>query len=392
MKIVDVAEFYADEGGGVKTYINQKLAAGAEAGHDVVVIAPGDADREEYRHGGRVLWVKGPPMPFDPRYSVLYRESAVHELLDRERPDVLEGSSVWTGGWFAARWPGDAARALIFHQDPIAVYPETLLDRLIDRDRINRLFGWYWGYLAVLARRYDSTVVAGDWLADKLARHGVDNARSVPFGIDKQRFSPNARSEVVRHKLRNVCGVGPNAPLLVTVSRFHPEKRLGVLLDAFREVRASHDVGWILYGDGPQRESFARKAADVPGVHVAGFTSSREELATAMASCDAMLHGSAAETFGLVVAEGICSGLPIIAPDIGGAADLVDDGWGIHYRTGDSVDCARAIRQLLAIGREQLASGIARAAEHRVRTEAEHFAALFDHYEGLASKRASFSD
>ena len=29
MKVIDVAEFYADQGGGVKTYINQKLRAGA---------------------------------------------------------------------------------------------------------------------------------------------------------------------------------------------------------------------------------------------------------------------------------------------------------------------------------------------------------------------------
>ena len=41
MKIVDVAEFYAELGSGVRTYINQKLEAGARAGHEVVVIAPG---------------------------------------------------------------------------------------------------------------------------------------------------------------------------------------------------------------------------------------------------------------------------------------------------------------------------------------------------------------
>ena len=43
MKVVDVAEFYADKGGGVRTYIHQKLEAGARLGHEVVVIAPGPA-------------------------------------------------------------------------------------------------------------------------------------------------------------------------------------------------------------------------------------------------------------------------------------------------------------------------------------------------------------
>src|SRR5699024_4224103 len=128
---------------------------------------------------------------------------------------------------------------------------------------------------------------------------------------------------------------------------FHPEKRLGMLLEAFKKVRETHEVGWVIYGHGPQRESFDRAASGVPGVHVAGFTSSREALATALASCDAMLHGSAAETFGLVVAEGICSGLPVIAPDIGGAADLVEDAWGVHYTAGNAHACAAAMRDVL---------------------------------------------
>jgi alpha-1,6-mannosyltransferase len=391
MKIVDVAEFYADQGGGVKTYINQKLEAGVRHGHEVVVIAPGDEDREEERHGGRVLWVKGPHMPFDPRYFVLYRQSAVHELLDREQPDIVEGSSVWTGGWFAARWQGEAARSLIFHQDPIAVYPETFLDGMMSRPQINKLFGWYWGYLRLLANRYDTTVTAGDWLADKLRRHGVDNAAAVPFGIDKSRFSPNKVSQPVRRKLQNACGVGPEAPLLVTVSRFHPEKRLFTLLEAFKEARKSYDIGWVLYGHGPLRGAFDRKAAEVDGIHVAGFTENREELATALASCDAMLHGSAAETFGLVVAEGLCSGLPIISPDIGGAADLVESNSGIHYRTGDAMDCARAIRSLVYNGREFYEDGVRYAAERRVQTIDDHFQNLFSHYRSLkqANQRAA---
>ena len=36
MKIVDVAEFYAEQGGGVRTYVNHKLRAAAAAGHEAV--------------------------------------------------------------------------------------------------------------------------------------------------------------------------------------------------------------------------------------------------------------------------------------------------------------------------------------------------------------------
>src|SRR5688572_12581663 len=118
MKLVDVNEFYAERGGGVRTYVDAKLAAGAALGHEVVVVAPGPEDREERRAGGRIVWIKSRPMPIDPRYYLLLRERAVHEVLDREQPDVVEGSSPWTGGVICARWRGSALRSFVFHQDP----------------------------------------------------------------------------------------------------------------------------------------------------------------------------------------------------------------------------------------------------------------------------------
>ena len=128
MKIVDVAEYYAEEGGGIKTYIQSKMRAGAAAGHEVVVIAPGTDDFEEEKYGGRIRWVKGPRMPFDDRYGVMWNMRKVHQIIDQEQPDILEGSSAWAGGQFVARWKGDAVKTLIFHQDPVAVIPHTYLD------------------------------------------------------------------------------------------------------------------------------------------------------------------------------------------------------------------------------------------------------------------------
>lgn len=387
MKIVDVAEFYAEQGGGVRTYVNQKLEAGRAAGHEVVVIAPGPEDREEERLGGRVLWVKGPPMPFDPRYFVLYREAAVHALLDRERPDVVEGSSPWSGGWFAARWRGEAVKTFIFHQDPVAVYPQTFLGRTLGADRVDRLFGWYWAYLRRLARHYDATVVSGYWLADKLRRFGLQRPEAVPFGIDKARFSPDHRDEAVRSRWLDACGAPADAALLVTISRFHPEKRLGTLFDGFARASRQRPMGLVVFGTGPLQRQVERRAAKVPGIHVAGFTSDRQLLAATLASADAMLHGSAAETYGLVVAEAICSGLPVVVPDLGGAADLAAPPWSEVYETGDPKACAAAIGRLLARPRQELLAGCAEAAEQRIGTMGDHFRRLFSLYQGMVAER-----
>ena len=51
---------------------------------------------------------------------------------------------------------------------------------------------------------------------------------------------------------------------------------------------------------------------------------------------------------GLVVAEAIASGLPVVIPDTGGAADLAARGPSRTYATGDARACAAAIVDLLA--------------------------------------------
>ena len=386
LKIIDVAEFYAEQGGGVRTYVNQKLAAGAAAGHEIVVVAPGPEDAEEERLGGRVIWVKGPPMPFDPRYFVLYRERAVHAILDRERPDVVEGSSPWSGGWFAARWRGRAVKTFIFHQDPVAVYPQTFLGGRLGADRVDKMFNWYWGYLRALSSRYDATVVSGTWLAHKLARFGVSRPEPVPFGIDKASFSPTRRDEEMRARLLAECGLGPDAALVVTVSRHHPEKRLGTVIEGVRRASQTRPVGLVIYGDGPLRKWVEKRAEKSGVVHVAGFTKNRDELANVLASADAMVHGSAAETYGLVVAEAICSGLPLVVPDVGGAADLADPTYAETYPPGDAGAFAAALLRLLGRDRAQLSAACATAVDERVGTMDDHFEQLFELYGRLVAE------
>ncbi len=387
MKIVDVAEFYAEQGGGVRTYINQKLAAGAAAGHEIVVIAPGPEDGEEERHGGRVIWVKGPPLPPDPRYYILWNERAVHRALDRERPDVVEGSSPWTGGWFAARWRGDAAKSFIFHQDPVAVYPQTLLGATLGARRVDRLFGWYWAYLCRLARRFDATVVSGEWLANRLQGFGLDNAVAVPFGIDKQHFGPAKRDPARRRELLRRCGLGEDAALVVTVSRLHPEKRIFTLLRAIERARRRRPVGLVLLGVGPLDALVRRRARALGGVYMPGYLDGREEVARTLASADVMLHGSAAETYGLVVAEGLCSGLPVVVPEEGGAADFADPRWAETYPPGDAEAAARALLRLLDRDRGAVSAAATEGCATRVGTMDDHFEGLFGLYERLARAR-----
>jgi len=385
LKIVDVAESYSKHGGGVRTYVEQKFEAAAAHGHEVVVIAPGAENSVERVRGGKIVWVHGPRSPFDSRYGLFADESAVHRAIAAEDPDIVEGSSPWNGGRYVASFHGRAKKAFVFHTDPIAVWPQTFLGRHLGFDRVDRLFGPWWRRLERLSNAYDTTVVSGDWLARRLRQFGIGETSVVPFGIDKERFSPRNRDLALRARLLEQCGVQPDAKLVIAVSRLDPEKRITTLIDGFAKAARQTPMGLVIFGRGALQGWYARKAARTPGVHLHGYVSDRETLASAMASADAFLHGSAAETYGLVVAEAICSGVPIIVPDRGGAAALAGPEYSACYRSGSADDCATAILRLLARDSQRLALGC-QAAARSIGTMDEHFVGLFALYQRLAGR------
>lgn len=382
MKIVDVSEFYAEQGGGIRIYTQEKLRAGTQAGHEVAVIAPGPRDYEEVcENGGRIIWVKSDPDPLDPRYYLLRREKVVHEILDRENPDVVEGSSAWTGGWFTARWQGRALKVLIFHGDLVAAYAHTFLSSILTADQVDSLCFPYWIYLRRLSHLFDITTVSGAWLEHRLTRFGVRQVKTVPFGIEKGVFSPSNYDAAVRKQLLSLCGLPEHAPLLISISRHHPEKRLATIVKAVKLVNQYQNVGLVIFGDGSFRRWIEFLVQKTPNIQLAGFTNDREFLAKVIASADALVHGSSAETYGLAVAEAICSGTPIVVPDQGGAFDLASPSYAETYKPGDARACATAIHHLLSRDQSILRAACAKATYSQISSMDEHFESLFKLYE-----------
>lgn len=388
MKIADISEFYSERGGGVRTYVRQKLAASARLGHQTIIIAPGPEDREDPVPGGKIVWVKAPILPVDPRYHIFVGGARVRAVLEREQPDVVEGSSPWRGGWFAARCQGPAVKALFMHADPVAVYPQTLLGGILGRARVDALFGWFWAYLRRLNAHFDATIVAGEWLARRFSSFGMTGLHAIPMGVDRDVFQPQRRSLEARAEMLRACGLPEDARVLISVGRHHPEKRLDTVMDAIAHANALRPVGLFLVGDGITRKAVERKAARIPHVHVAGQIQDRARLAAFMASADAMIHGSASETFGIAVAEALCCGTPIIVPDAGGAADFADPDAGEIYPAGDAFAAGRAVVRILARDNEALRRS-AEKASAKIGPADAHFDRLFAFYEKLVREKSS---
>jgi alpha-1,6-mannosyltransferase len=384
MRVVDVAEFYSPTGGGVRTYIDRKFEAAAQLGHELFVIAPGPHDSFEARAAGGVIQVGAPRLPFDANYHIFWDGGSVHRKLDELAPDLVEASSPWRGAAIVADWPGQVPRAMFMHADPVASYPQRWLAPIASPQQIDRLFGWFWRYLRGLTDRFDSVVTGGPWLADRLIEQGVKAVASVPLGIDRDAFSPTMRDEGLRSRLLAACGCPDDARLILGVGRFHPEKRWPMVIEAAMRARDETPLGLVLIGDGIDRKRVARAAAGHRHVQILPPIRDRALLAAHLASADALVHGCESETFGLIPAEAMASGVPVVGPDRGGFAHLAQPATSEIYRAGDTAAATAAIRRLLARDPAVLRAAAIDAAA-TVRRDIDHFADLFDHYGSIAS-------
>ncbi|MBO9723464.1 MAG: glycosyltransferase [Novosphingobium sp.] len=386
MRIVDVCAFYAPEGGGVKTYVERKLKAGDDAGHEIIVLAPGP-DGRIFEHGnGRIITLPARRFPLDRRYHYFNDEASLHAMLDDLQPDLVEASSPWSSASMVGRWQGAAPRALIMHADPLSAYAYRWFGSVADRTVIDRGFDWYWRHLRRLDQAFDLTISANSSLTQRLRSGGMRTVKTIPMGVEPGIFSPNHRDERLRAYLLECCGLGPDGMLLVAAGRHAPEKRWPQVIQAVTMAGQQHPVGLVLIGDGRSSAAVRRTAANNPHIHLLAPVSDRPELARLLASGDALIHGCEAETFCMVAAEARASGLPVIVPNQGGAADQAGKDFGIRYRSGDSASMASAISHMASTRARHWRQNAVHAAMD-VATMDLHFLNLFSAYQVLRDGR-----
>ena len=132
---------------------------------------------------------------------------------------------------------------------------------------------------------------------------------------------------------------------VIVVSRVDPIKRIDLLLDALDRHPDLRDLPIRVFGTGWDFDLLRNRALENhPNVVFEGFCAAVEnELATS----DLLLHLCPVEPFGLAILEAMAAGIPVLVPDQGGAAGLVEaDATGLHFRADDADDLAAALAKL----------------------------------------------
>ena len=315
MRIVRLANFVAAHSGGLRTSLRELGEGYLAAGHEPVLIIPGELDSDQRTTQGRVITVRGLRVPFTGGYRVLLHRRQVAALLGELRPDTLEVSDRTT-----LRWTGQWARA---HGVPAVMVSHESLTALLGlmplaparaaADALNRR----------TARAYQQVICTTAWAAAEFERIGAGNVARAPLGVDLDTFA--APGGTVRAAFAGHQGAGPT--LLVHCGRLSPEKKPQRSLNTLATLRANGlSVRLVMTGDGPLRRRLERRAArDALPVTFAGFVPDRAGLAALLASADVAIAPGPAETFGLAALEALACGTPVVVSAESALPEVVGD-------------------------------------------------------------------
>ena len=300
--------------------------------------APGRLE-EELRGSGASVHALGDVRLSRPA-SVVRARSLLRGVLAGVRPDVVIGHAPWSYAIFApvARRAG-VAPVLWQH------------DRADGRSLVER---W------AARTRADLVICNSVWTSRTAAalQPGVPTVVIHP-PVTVCECPPGARADLRRH-----LGAGPADVVILGASRLEPWKGHLNLVRALGRVRAISP--WKLWIAGaavrPHEQRYLEDLRrEVGGLGLEArvtFLGERRDVPLVMRAADLFCQpNDGPEPFGVVFAEALLSGLPVVTTDTGGAPEIVSDECGRLVRAGDVDALADVLGELIDDGALRLRLG-----------------------------------
>jgi alpha-1,6-mannosyltransferase len=316
MKICDLTQFYSPLSGGVKRYVHEKIAYIDEhsAGDEHVLIVPGPKTEVTTNARSRIYSIHSPLLSRTSRYRALLNLRAMEEILERERPDIIESSDPYQIGWKAIAIGRSLKIPVVgfYHSH----FPEAYLrgsTKFLGRRGTQRAMKLTRAYVRKLYNRFQATLVPSENLAGVLFDWGVRNVRTVRLGVNTDIFKPMPDDgKATRASLK----IARQQKLLLYVGRLAREKNTQTLFRAFEllQRRRSSEFHLLIIGDGPQRKELRQFQSRSGGKDISWiqYCTDSADLARYYRAADLFVHPGVQETFGLVALESQACGTPVV--------------------------------------------------------------------------------
>jgi glycosyltransferase involved in cell wall biosynthesis len=221
-----------------------------------------------------------------------------------------------------------------------------------------------------LLRRFDRVIVVSERMRGQLRAAGVDETRIavIPNALVVGNYQPRRGDPAVRLE----WSVSPSAKLVANIGRLSPEKGQAPFLRAAAVLAQERpDAHFALVGIGPDEASLRRLAGELGIADRVIFAGYRSDMQAVYDSVDLVVQSSSTEGMPNVILEALLMRVPVVATDVGGTAEIVEDGRsGRLVRSGELQGLVRAMRE--ALDDPARAQAWADQGEKRVRAEFDH--------------------
>ena len=148
-----------------------------------------------------------------------------------------------------------------------------------------------------------------------------------PFARHKTIFIHNGIDASQFRVARNVTGSGPHHRYILCIAALAEWKGVDVLLDAVAKILlADESLNLVIVGDGVMRQRLEAMAASLGISRRTRFLGALPggEVAQLLQGCELLVVPSRAESFGIVVLEGMICKKPVIASAVGGIPEIIE--------------------------------------------------------------------
>ena len=160
-----------------------------------------------------------------------------------------------------------------------------------------------------------------DWYIN-IAGWSTECLAKVTSGVDLRRLSPGTR----RKALVDQYCIDPTELVVGFSGRLSEEKGPDVFVEVARMCRECKNLRFVMTGAGPMTELIMKKVQELPIGTRFEFAGLVDDVDQYLALYDILILPSRFDGRPLVVMEALACGVPVIASDVGGLADLVSDG------------------------------------------------------------------
>lgn len=217
-------------------------------------------------------------------------------------------------------------------------------------------------------------------------RRAVLGRRNVVIynGIDPAYWKPDPAAGAA---LRRALGFAPADYVIGLSAVLRPEKNPVQLVEALARLRAMDLPAKVLFiGDGPVRKQVEERARALGVAAHMAITGFQQDVRPFLSACDVAALTSFSESFSLAAVEALALGLPVVQPDVGGAAEMMVAGEeGFLFPVGDT---PALVERLARLADPATRARMGRAASERVeRSFTEDV--MVERYERLLADLAS---